>query len=197
MESGSFSYLRNSVCNTYGIPRNSAEFRLNFTVKIPRNSAKFRGIPCVFQKIPYSAGSKKSTSVDTLVGGYQPMSTAVHRSPNKLWRSNSIFNRCQLRCSRYLLALTLKSQKFISLPWLTCSCHLVTSLSTSLPFLPIEMLLTFPIELFLILIFFSFFTSVIPSTLLSLFTGAFDQIGYRSFFGLVGPVPEPDLIFMT
>ena len=66
MESGSFSYLRNSVCNTYGIPRNSAEFRLNFTVKIPRNSAKFRGIPCVFQKIPYSAGSKKSTSVDTL-----------------------------------------------------------------------------------------------------------------------------------
>ncbi len=44
--------------NTYGIPRNSAEF--------PRNSAKFRGIPCVFQKIPYSAGSEKSTSVDTL-----------------------------------------------------------------------------------------------------------------------------------
>ncbi len=42
-----------------------------------RNSAKFRGIPAkfycknspelrVFQKIPYSAGSKKSTSVDTL-----------------------------------------------------------------------------------------------------------------------------------
>jgi hypothetical protein len=24
----------------------------------------------------------------------QPMSTAVHRSPNKLWRSNSIFNLC-------------------------------------------------------------------------------------------------------
>ncbi len=26
------------------------------------------------------------------VAGPQPMSTAVHRSPNKLWRSNSIFN---------------------------------------------------------------------------------------------------------
>jgi hypothetical protein len=28
----------------------------------------------------------------TGVAGSQPMSTAVHRSPNKLWRSNSIFN---------------------------------------------------------------------------------------------------------
>jgi hypothetical protein len=28
------------------------------------------------------------------VAGSQPMSTAVHRSPNKLWRSNSIFNLC-------------------------------------------------------------------------------------------------------
>ncbi len=26
------------------------------------------------------------------VAGSQPISTAVHRSPNKLWRSNSIFN---------------------------------------------------------------------------------------------------------
>jgi hypothetical protein len=26
------------------------------------------------------------------VAGSQPMNTAVHRSPNKLWRSNSIFN---------------------------------------------------------------------------------------------------------
>jgi hypothetical protein len=26
------------------------------------------------------------------VAGSQPMSTAVHRSPNNLWRSNSIFN---------------------------------------------------------------------------------------------------------
>ncbi len=25
--------------------------------------------------------------------GSQPISTAVHRSPNKLWRSNSIFNQ--------------------------------------------------------------------------------------------------------
>ncbi len=28
------------------------------------------------------------------VAGSQPMSTAVHRSPNKLWRSNSIFDLC-------------------------------------------------------------------------------------------------------
>jgi hypothetical protein len=28
------------------------------------------------------------------VAGSLPMSTAVHRSPNKLWRSNSIFNLC-------------------------------------------------------------------------------------------------------
>ncbi len=54
MESGSFSYLWNSVCKYI---RNSAEFRVNFTVKIPRNSAEFY----FFQKIPYSAGSKKST----------------------------------------------------------------------------------------------------------------------------------------
>ncbi len=52
---------------TYGIPRNSAEFREKSTIKIPRNSAKFRGIPCIFQKIPYSAGSENSTSVDTLL----------------------------------------------------------------------------------------------------------------------------------
>jgi hypothetical protein len=31
-----------------------------------KNTAEFRGIPYVFQKIPYSAGSKKYTSVDTL-----------------------------------------------------------------------------------------------------------------------------------
>ncbi len=28
------------------------------------------------------------------VAGSQPMNTAVHRSPNKLWRFNSIFNLC-------------------------------------------------------------------------------------------------------
>ncbi len=33
------------------------------------------------------------------VAGSQPMSTAVHRSLNKLWRSNSIFNLC--RCTAY------------------------------------------------------------------------------------------------
>ncbi len=70
MESGSFSYLRNSVCNTYGIPRNSAEFRLNFTVKIPRNSPefrvffkKFRILPEVKKALPwtpYKKGRKKN-----------------------------------------------------------------------------------------------------------------------------------------
>ncbi len=54
-----------------GIPGNSGEFRVNFTLKIPRNSAKFRGIPYVFQKIPYSAESKKCNSVDTLVPAHQ------------------------------------------------------------------------------------------------------------------------------
>jgi hypothetical protein len=31
------------------------------------------------------------------VAGSQPMSTALHRSPNKLWRSNSIFNLWNIR----------------------------------------------------------------------------------------------------
>jgi hypothetical protein len=33
-----------------------------------KNTAEFRGIPYVFPKIPYSAGCKKSTFVDTLAG---------------------------------------------------------------------------------------------------------------------------------
>jgi hypothetical protein len=57
-------YMRNSVCKYI---RNSAEFRDILLQKIPRNSAEFRGIPYVFQKIPYSVGSQKRTSVDTLV----------------------------------------------------------------------------------------------------------------------------------
>jgi hypothetical protein len=52
--------------NTYGIPRNFSEFREILLQNIPRNSSKFRGIPYVFQKIPYSVGSQKRTSVDTL-----------------------------------------------------------------------------------------------------------------------------------
>ncbi len=35
----------------------------DFTAK---NTAEFRGIPYVFEKIPYSVGSQKRTSVDTL-----------------------------------------------------------------------------------------------------------------------------------
>ncbi len=64
LESGSFSYMRNSG---HKYIRNSAEFReipVNFTAK---NTTEFRGISCVFQKIPYSVGSQKRTSVDTLV----------------------------------------------------------------------------------------------------------------------------------
>ncbi len=53
--------------NIYGIPRYSAESREKGTVKIPRNFAEFRGIPYDVPKIPYSAGSKKNTSVDTLL----------------------------------------------------------------------------------------------------------------------------------
>ncbi len=46
--------------------------------------------------------------------GSQPMSTAVHRSPNKLWRSNSIFNlwwyRTVYRISSYQRFKELRSQ---------------------------------------------------------------------------------------
>jgi hypothetical protein len=47
-----------------------SEFRMQ--IHTPRNSGqfyckKYRGIPYVFQKIPYSVGSQKRTSVDTLV----------------------------------------------------------------------------------------------------------------------------------
>jgi len=51
-----------------------AEFRMQIQTEflgIPgiftaKNTAEFRGIPYVFQKIPYSVGSQKRTSVDTL-----------------------------------------------------------------------------------------------------------------------------------
>ena len=53
LESGSFCYLRNSVCKYI---RNSGRFYCK----------KYRGIPYVSEKIPYSVGSQKRTSVDTL-----------------------------------------------------------------------------------------------------------------------------------
>jgi hypothetical protein len=56
------------------IHTDSAEFREKSTIIIPRNSVKFRGIPCVFQKIPHSDGSEKSTSVDTLATNYESRS---------------------------------------------------------------------------------------------------------------------------
>jgi hypothetical protein len=54
-----------------------AEFRMQMHKEfreIPRSSGnfyckKYRAIPYVFQKIPYSVGSQKRTSVDTLVAG--------------------------------------------------------------------------------------------------------------------------------
>ncbi len=45
-----------SYANTHGIPRNSGDFYCK----------KYRGISYFFQKIPYSVGSQKRTSVDTL-----------------------------------------------------------------------------------------------------------------------------------
>jgi hypothetical protein len=63
--------------NTYGIPRNSAEFRAILLQKIPRNFAEFRGIPYVFQKIPSSVGSQKHTSVDTLIPSFLSSSSSL------------------------------------------------------------------------------------------------------------------------
>jgi hypothetical protein len=48
-----------------GIPQNSWRFYCKKYRGIPRNSTEFR----VFEKIPYSVGSQKRTSVDTLVVG--------------------------------------------------------------------------------------------------------------------------------
>ena len=44
------------------------------------------------------------------VAGSQPMSTAEHRSPNKLWRSNSIFNLCAFSS---LLSKDLNEEDFL------------------------------------------------------------------------------------
>ncbi len=49
-----------------GILRNFGNFYCKKYRGIPQNSAEFRGIPYVFQKILYSVGSQKHTSVDTL-----------------------------------------------------------------------------------------------------------------------------------
>jgi hypothetical protein len=43
------------------------------------------------------------------VAGSQPMSTAVHRSPNKLWRSNSIFDLWHRSFIRSLIMETIDS----------------------------------------------------------------------------------------
>ncbi len=71
--------------NTDGIPGNSAEFWAFLPQKIPRNSAEFRGIPYVFQKIPYFVGSQKRTSVDTLSTPSKDISTT-----NTMQRSKTI-----------------------------------------------------------------------------------------------------------
>jgi hypothetical protein len=51
--------------NSHGIPTEFRGIPANFTAK---NTAEFRGIPYIFEKIPYSVGSQKRTSVDTLLG---------------------------------------------------------------------------------------------------------------------------------
>jgi hypothetical protein len=43
-------------------------------------------------KVQYPPRGYKEMSSILGIGGSQPMSTAVHRSPSKLWRSNSKFN---------------------------------------------------------------------------------------------------------
>ncbi len=60
LESGSFTYMRDSVCKYI---RNSGNFYCKKYRGISRNSAESR---LFFQKIPYSVGSQKCTSVDTL-----------------------------------------------------------------------------------------------------------------------------------
>ena len=45
--------------------------------------------------------SPNARGPDGGVTGSQPMSTAVYMSPNKLWRSNSIFNLCMDPCRMY------------------------------------------------------------------------------------------------
>jgi hypothetical protein len=46
------------------------------------------------------------------VAGSQLMSTAVHRSPNKLWRSNSIFNLC---CRGFKFEFMSNEPEFVNL----------------------------------------------------------------------------------
>ncbi len=77
------------------------------------------------------------------VGGSQPMSTAVHRSPNKLWRSNSKFNlwfpptQWNLRGGRCSSVNYKYKQKYLLISYyaLHLSCKLfsfLNSLSSSL-----------------------------------------------------------------
>jgi hypothetical protein len=47
---------------------------------------------CRLPSVTNSALVYEPKSGEGGVAGSQPISTAVHRSPNKLWRSNSIFN---------------------------------------------------------------------------------------------------------
>ncbi len=56
-----------------------------------------------------------------VVAGSQPMRTAEHRRPNKLWRSNSIFNlwHSQTNC-RHILILQPRTLR-LELHWLPCT----------------------------------------------------------------------------
>jgi hypothetical protein len=74
--------------NTYGIPRNSGQFY----------SKKYRGILYVFQKIPYSVGSQKPTSVDTLLAS---VSLLASDFTDQMCRASTIELK-KLLCVKYI-----------------------------------------------------------------------------------------------
>ncbi len=68
------------------------------------------------------------------IAGSQPMSTAVHRSPNKLWRSNSIINLCCYNChscSRFNPYFTSMEWLSLAIFWLMLFCSSRSGLRAS------------------------------------------------------------------
>jgi hypothetical protein len=82
LESGSFRSLRKEFCMQ--IHKEFRGISGDFTAK---NTAELRGIPYVFEKIPYSVGSQKRTSVDTLV---EPLTLQATKTMSCTWQFRSI-----------------------------------------------------------------------------------------------------------